>query len=158
MSTTGASILPVLIAFGLGCSSAPASRNARAPQGEVVGGVYQLMAIGGRVPQYWSRQGGGCDVPVFSAYTFDEHGWVSLDTIRAIGDCRVGLPPDDSVATRGASGFYRIVGDTINLYVRDTMMGPKGWVMRFFVRGDTLVHRAGEFDPGDYVYVLQRRR
>ncbi len=150
-------LLGGLLVFGFGCSSAPASQGVRSVQSDGVVGVYRLVAVGSRIPEYWSRQG-GCDVPVSSFYTFDQGRWVILDTVRAVGGCQPVRPPFDSVVTRTDSGYYRIVGDTLNLYVRDTLIGLKGWIDRGFVRGDTLVFPAGEFDPGDYVYVRQRQQ
>ena len=116
-------------------------------------GTYHLVAVGSRAPEYWSRQG-GCDVPVSSVYTFKGTRWAILDTIRSAGECRVDL--SDSVVARRDSGYYRVLHDTLNLWVDDTLIGLKGWVDRSVIRGDSLVFRAGEFDPGDYVYVRRR--
>lgn len=43
--------------------------------------------------------------------------------------------------------------DTVELFVRDTLIGVRGWVGDGVLRGDTLFFVAGEFDPGDYLYV-----
>jgi len=147
-------LLGASLALGLGCSSPAPSRNAPPAQDGVVIGTYRLVAVGSQAPEYWSRQG-GCDVPVFSIYTFNGGRWSNIDTIRSVGDCRVALPPD-SVVARIGSGYYRRSRDTLNLFVDDTMIGLKGWIMRLLVHGDTLVFRKGEFDPGDYVYVRPR--
>ena len=124
----------------------------------VVSGTYDLVAVGGHSPKYHAQRG-SCDVPVFSRYQFTGGRWVQLDTIRALArNCREGSLPESWLVVNRDSGYFRVVQDTVNLWVDNTMIGLQGWVNRAFVRGDTLVFLGGEFDPGDYVYVRKRVR
>ena len=116
-------------------------------------GTYQLVAVGTQAPGYWSRQG-ACDVPFFSIYTLRATRWTSLDTLWSTGECHI--YETDSVLARRDSGYYRIRHDTLNLWVDDTVIGVKGWVDHAVIRGDTLLFPAGEFNPGDYVYIRRR--
>jgi hypothetical protein len=116
-------------------------------------GTYKLVVVGTQPPEYWSHHG-ACDVPFFSVYTFTATRWNSVDTLLSTGECHV--CETDSVIARRDSGYYRVRHDTLNLWVDDTVIGVKGWVDHALIRGDTLRFPAGEFDPGDYVYVRRR--
>jgi hypothetical protein len=131
--------------------------QAQADSTFTVAGVYHLVTIGGRLPEYHAGRG-ACDVPVFSRYTFSGGRWVNLDTVRALApNCREGSVRELWLLVRNDSGYYRIAHDTLNLYVDDVRIGLGGWVNRALIKGDTLLFRGGEFDPGDYLYARARR-
>jgi hypothetical protein len=118
-------------------------------------GTYRLVRIGNHTPDYYADSG-YCDVPRFSEYRLKAARWFSTDTVRLNDSCKAQTVPEYHLTVRADSGHYRLAGDTVHFYVADTRIGLNGWVDRGFLHGDTLRFVAGEFDPGDYVYLRRK--
>lgn len=119
-------------------------------------GSYRLMLVGGRPPDVYRDEGLACDVPSFSLYEFAGERWTNLDTIPTTEACSEPISSRPGPYVRADTGYYRVRGDTVHLYVRDERIGVRGWINFGLIKSDTLLFLGGEFDPGDFVYVRNR--
>lgn len=119
-----------------------------------IAGTFELRRVGDRAPTEYQALG-KCLVPVEARYTFRDSLWreewrLELDSACDVQDAQ----PDQWTAPQIDSGYFRVTErDSVNFYVWHSRIGVQGWVNWAYLRGDTLLFRAGEFDPGDFIYV-----
>lgn len=114
---------------------------------------YQLVRVGQTDLSAWTEPVECYQVPGSSQYWFADSTWIGRDSARTGAGC----PLSGVNSIRADTGYFRMSGDTVHLFVRDTTIGVRGWVNSAILRGDTLLFVGNEFDPGDFVYVRHRR-
>jgi len=154
-----AGVLRVVFAgFLLACSSHLEDSAGTAEKGTLQGvrERYQLLRIGGTSPLMHRQQAlSSCDLRPFHAWYAIESGqWASGDSVFVnCGDS----PIDTSPNFRLTSGTYKLQGDTIDFFVRDSTIGVRGLVNRGLLRHDTLLIWGSDMDGGDYIFVRIRK-
>jgi hypothetical protein len=117
---------------------------------------FVLHTVGGRAPGDYSRSGRECSVPTSSEYLLSDVRWVLRDSVPLSAPCRAQIAEAEWEVVRVDSGYTRRSGDTLQFFVDDPRIGVNGLVNVGLRRGNQLIFRADEFDPGDYVYTLVR--
>ena len=137
---TGRHFLAILALVAVGCLEAP---ETGAPDG-----AYRLVAVASRPLASYNAPNECFQVPARSEYRFSGTNWRARDSARLSEAC----PLDSANVVQVDSGYFRMAGDTVHFWVRDTTIGLRGWVNAGILRGDILILPGGEFDPGDFVY------
>jgi hypothetical protein len=112
-------------------------------------GDYRLVAIDSVPLDAWPVPTDCFEVPAASIHQFSGSRWVSHDTARRGPKC-----PGENV--RIDSGHFRVVADTLELFVDDRRIGVDGLILRGLIRGDTVTYWGADLDPGAHVYVRVR--
>jgi hypothetical protein len=146
--------LALAIALALGCGDAGSSRSAldnAPPPEDSARQSYRLVSVGGEaLPTRAQAATEGCsERPYYSEYVLTTGQW------RVTDSAFVNCERADMAAplVRRDSGTYRLVADTISLFVADTMIGAKGLVLMGLFRDDSLVLWGSDLDGGNYLYV-----
>ena len=119
-------------------------------------GDYDLVLIGSRSPLEVASDTNQCFTPIAGRFRFTGAKWTSSDSISAPPRCVAQVANELQKEARAIlidSGHFVRRGDTLDLFVADTMIGERGLVNRGFVRGDTLVFLGSDVEPGDWIYV-----
>jgi hypothetical protein len=133
-----------LLLIPLAACSKDVTTTSGGPNGE-----YDLVAIDSVPLTKWRGPSECFDVPAMSVQRFGGNRWTSRDSARPGSQC-----PADVVRTH--SGHFSLTGDTIDLFVDDTLIGVKGLIDRGLVRGDTITYWGADLDAGNFVYVRVR--
>ena len=148
----GGTVVLTIVLFGCGSEQSPRGGSEMAR--DDASAHFHLVAVGEHPPEWYFDTGTDCLVPSVARYTIGAGRWKE-ERRHPMPHAGCGMSVDSSSweESSTSSGSYRLQGDTIQFYVDDTRIGVDGWVNYALMQGDTLRFLAGEFDPGDFVYV-----
>lgn len=141
----------LVLAFVIG--GCTASETERAPDVIMAARSFELVRIGQASVSNRADVEARCDDrPFYGRYDLRDSTWTSVDS--SLSPCPAGTARFARAVT--ASGYFRLRGDTIDLYVTDTRIGQQGLVQRGSIRGDSLVLWNSDLDGGNYAYSRRR--